>query len=644
MASIRTTGKFLRRPAIFGVLQGIVLFACLVGVREAGLLQPFELEAYDQFLRLHEGGSAVEPRVALLAITEADIQQLGRWPLSDEALAGMIVALQAYQPDVIGVDIYRDLPVPPGTEQLDAILALNSNVFAVEKVGNNGGTGVPPPGVLTGTGRVGFSDLLVDPDGVVRRGLLFLDDGVEVFYSLSLRLALHYLQSRNIQPQAGEPEPSHLRLGDITLPPFEGNDGGYVDADAGGYQFMMDYRGGPQPFATYSLGALLAGVIPRDALQGKVVIIGVAADSVKDDFITPYRHGGHGVPGVPGNTIHAHVTSQLLRAALDGDRPMGVLSDVQEYVWILFWTAAGVALVLLFKAVGKFVPAAIIGTLALLLLAYLAFINGLWLPLVPAGIGWVAAAALMAAYLTSYENAQRRQVMELFSRQVSEDVAREIWKQRDHFMAGGRLAAREVTCTVLFSDLQDFTPVAEKLGATRLMAWLNRYMDIMAGLVLEYGGLVDDYFGDAIMADFGVPLVRTTEAEYRQDARNAVDCALAMRAAIAQLNIQNVKQDLPPVCMRVGINTGEMVVGFLGTSQRMKYTTIGDTVNTAARLESYGKELPPMEPVEGSCRILVGESTACLLGDAYRTESVGALELKGKSRAVNVYKVLSKEV
>jgi adenylate cyclase len=211
-------------------------------------------------------------------------------------------------------------------------------------------------------------------------------------------------------------------------------------------------------------------------------------------------------------------------------------------------------------------------------------------------------------------------------------------------MEGGRVAARDVVCTVLFSDLENFTPVSERLGPARLMDWLNRYMDIMAGLVLEHGGIVDDYFGDAIMADFGVPLERTTELEYARDARNAVDCALAMRAAIAELNKRNAEQDLPPVRMRVGIATGEMVVGFLGTSQRMKYTTIGDTVNTAARLESYGKELPPMEPVEGPCRILVADSTAQRLGDDYRIQSVGALALKGKSELVNVYTVLSKEV
>lgn len=639
-----TISSVLRRPVMFGVMQVTVLFVCLVAVREAGILQTLELRAYDFFLELFVDEVVEDPRIALINITESDIQQLGQWPLSDESLAALITTLQAHNPAVIGIDIYRDLPIPPGSAALDALLSQHGNVIMVEKIGAGVHTGVPPPAVLAGSAQVGFSDLLVDPDGVVRRGLLFLDDGTDVFYSLSLRLALYYLQLHQVYPQPGEPEPSYLRLGEVTLRPFEGSDGGYVDADAGGYQFLMDYRSAAQPFDTYSLGDLMAGDIPRDALTGRAVIVGVVAESVKDVFLMPLRHTVTDAPGVSGSSIHAHATSQLLRAALDGDRPIGVPTDTQEYVWILLWTAAGMALVLMFRSVHILIPVGLLGVALLLLISFVAYAIGLWLPLVPAGIGGMLSAALMMAYLTSHENAQRRQVMELFSRQVNEDVARQIWEQREHFMEGGRVAPREVVCTILFADLENFTPVSERLGPARLMDWLNSHMDTMAGLVLKHGGIVDDYFGDAIMADFGVPLVRTTEAEHEQDARNAVDCALAMRDAIAQLNERNSEQDLPPVRMRVGIASGEMVVGFLGTSQRMKYTTIGDTVNTAARLESYGKELPPGDAAEGDCRILVTEATVRYLGDGYRVESVGSLELKGKSKMVNVYKVLSKEI
>jgi adenylate cyclase len=273
---------------------------------------------------------------------------------------------------------------------------------------------------------------------------------------------------------------------------------------------------------------------------------------------------------------------------------------------------------------------------------FIALLNQLWLPLIPPLLAWVLSAGLVMVLMRGSERSQRKQLMELFSRNVSADVAKEIWKQRDQFLEGGRLAAREVTATVLFSDLENFTPVSEKLGPARLMEWLNHYMETMAGLVMNYGGIVDDYYGDAIMADFGVPLVRGSEVAIDQDARSAVDCALAMRDVVAQLNRQNLAQELPPVRMRVGICTGPMVAGFLGNSQRMKYTTIGDTVNTASRLESYSKELPPMTAVEGDCRILVSATTAARLGTGYRLESVGDLELKGKAAPVSVFKVLER--
>jgi len=130
-----TISRVLRRPAMVGVLQVAALFVCLVVVREAGVLQPLELRAYDFFLELFVDEAAEDPRVALINITESDIQQLGQWPLSDESLAGLITTLQAHNPAVIGVDIYRDLPILPGSAALDALLSQHSNVIMVEKVG-----------------------------------------------------------------------------------------------------------------------------------------------------------------------------------------------------------------------------------------------------------------------------------------------------------------------------------------------------------------------------------------------------------------------------------------------------------------------------------------------------------------------------
>jgi adenylate cyclase len=175
-----------------------------------------------------------------------------------------------------------------------------------------------------------------------------------------------------------------------------------------------------------------------------------------------------------------------------------------------------------------------------------------------------------------------------------------------------------------------------------LLNWLNEYMESMASLVTQYGGVVDNYIGDAIKADFGVPVPRTTDDEIHQDAINAVSCALAMRKEMEKLNEFWSAQGSPLVRIRVGIATGPVVAGCLGSTQRIKYTTIGDVVNTAARLESFSKEAPGNNP-DSLCQVLLSEHTAECLEDRFELEPVGTVSLKGKSKGVMVYRLLGEK-
>jgi len=156
---------------------------------------------------------------------------------------------------------------------------------------------------------------------------------------------------------------------------------------------------------------------------------------------------------------------------------------------------------------------------------------------------------------------------------------------------------------------------------------------------MEHGGVVDDFYGDAIKGDFGVPVIRTSDVQYRQDAENAVRCALAMRERLYTINDKCTDSGLPRVRMRVGICTGSVVAGCLGSTLRMKYTTIGDPVNTAARLESLDKQSFGGGQATTDCRILVAESTFRLLGNRFVLTPIGSFELKGKEQAVQVYAV-----
>lgn len=169
-----------------------------------------------------------------------------------------------------------------------------------------------------------------------------------------------------------------------------------------------------------------------------------------------------------------------------------------------------------------------------------------------------------------------------------------------------------------------------------LIDWLNTYMEAMAGLIMKYGGVVDSYAGDGIKADFGVPIPRQSSAEICSDAINAVSCALAMEQEMCRLNVVWGGKGLPEVGIRVGLFTGPVVGGLLGSTQRLKYTTIGDTVNIASRLESYDKDMGK----RALCRILIGDSTLDCLEVQYQTEKIGEVKLKGKEQAVTLHQIL----
>jgi adenylate cyclase len=196
---------------------------------------------------------------------------------------------------------------------------------------------------------------------------------------------------------------------------------------------------------------------------------------------------------------------------------------------------------------------------------------------------------------------------------------------------------QQLTATVLFTDLQGFTTISEAFGDPgKLMEWLNEYMQAMTCHVLNHCGVINKYIGDAIMAIFGVPLARTTEEEIAQDAVNAIKCAIAMGTELEELNKRWKEQNRPTVRMRVGIFTGSLVVGCIGSRQRLEYTVTGDTVNIASRLESFNKELD----AENICRVLVGLSTWQYASTEFRSRRLGSMMLKGKGVKIEVFQIL----
>ncbi|HAS51442.1 MAG TPA: adenylate/guanylate cyclase domain-containing protein, partial [Gammaproteobacteria bacterium] len=562
----------------------------------------------------------------------------------------LLERLAQAKPRVIGVDKYRDLPIQPGSEQLDQVLRSHPEIIWIMKFGNAIAHAPPinPPPALINTDRVGFNDIPVDPDSRIRRGLLFLDDGEHAATAFALIVALRYLQPEQIVPQADPQHPDYLRLGATTIPPLATDEGSYADIDAAGYQYLMDFRGRLSAKQIYTVTDVIEGRVPAIQLADKIVLIGGMAESLRDDFYIPVRNfiadalsswtpAGDTTGRIAGVVLHALQVNQLLRFALAGDAPIRGLAHRIEVGWLWLWSMMGIGLALCRL---RFWLLLMLMAGALTILAgiwYWVFLQHLWLPVIAPALGLTLVAALSTTYLSVHGHAEKRLLMRLFARHVAPEVADAVWRERRQLIDGGRLLSQRLTATVLFTDIRGFTSISETMDPAQLMDWLNSYMEAMSEVAMIHGGVINKYIGDAIMVLFGVPTPRQTAAEITEDARRAVRCALAMGERLRQLNMDWAQQNLPVIAMRVGIYTGPLIAGSLGSSRRMEYTVLGDTVNIASRLESFEKD--EHHAPDSVCRVLIGETSFHCLDPSFQVTDVGQVYLKGKAQGIAVYRV-----
>lgn len=636
--------SLLRSPAFHIGVMTLLVFLGVMGLRWEGFLESAELDAYDWSMRLRPTHTRPNPPITLVSITDQDIRTLGHWPVTDEVLARALDIMTTHHPRAIGVDIYRDLEVPPGRQKLDRVLEAHPEILMVMKFGKIEKGGIPGPAMLQGTDRIGFNDVVVDSGGIVRRGLLFLDDGTNFYRSFSLLLALQYLQQESIVPKPAVENSDWVQLGKTVIRPFETHDGGYVKADAQGYQYLLDLERGESVFPTISLGDVLAGTFNPALIQDHIVLIGVVAQGVKDYFYTSQCGTLTVCTQIPGLELHGYMVHQLLRLAKgEGQSPIATFPDSLEAAWIGLWVLGGGFIGGWIRGAWRFSLALLIGIVLLSGVVVSGMMSGKWIPFIPPVVGLVVNAMVVTAWLSNREKQDRTLLMSLFSRHVSSEVAQAVWEKREQFLEKGRLRPQKLVVTTVFTDLEGFTTVAENMEPNTVLDWLNTYMERMVKIINNHGGMVDDYHGDMIKADFGVFRLGQTEENKRQDVKNAVSCAIALEQEMRHLNTQWQQQGLPEVRMRIGIQTGPVVVGSLGSEQRLKFTTIGDSVNIASRLESFQKDSLGTWSKDEVCRILIGETTKQYLGDhPWGLKEVGMITLRGKANGISVYRLFTK--
>jgi len=298
----------------------------------------------------------------------------------------------------------------------------------------------------------------------------------------------------------------------------------------------------------------------------------------------------------------------------------------------MFWLRAGWGLALLGFG----------GLCALWALGGVSLLRGFWTPVLPPAVAWVSSMSVVAAYSRSREQAERAEIMQLFSRHVTKQVAEDVWRNRDQFLEGGRPRPVRLTATILFLDIKGYTSNVEKMDPAELMEWIDGFLGSMAQEVLDRGGMVEDYFGDGMMACYGIPIPRTDRDGIQEDARNAVVSALGMEQALRRLNAEWRAEGRPAVNIRVGVCTGAVVAGSMGSANRLKYGVVGNAVVTAQRLESLSQDRVEHDFEKQPARILISEETRALLDSNFHTEQVGEFVVKGKNEPVIVSRVLER--
>jgi diguanylate cyclase (GGDEF)-like protein/PAS domain S-box-containing protein len=384
---------------------------CVIAGRLMGLLQPLEWHAYDQLFRLRP----LEPRderVVVVGIDEADLSQIGKWPIPDATLATLIRRLNTHRPRAIGLDLYRDLPVAPGYEDLLSVYQTTSNLIGIEQIKDSANPGVPPPTRLAQRGQIGFNNTLLDADGQVRRGLLYWTVDQKVHESFPLKLAQLYLTQDGITQQASAANPHDLQLGQAVFRRLRSTDGGYSQVDSAGYQFLANFRGPAQTLRIVPMRAVLAGQVPPQVFRDRIVLIGSTAVSLKDFFNTAYSTDllGRTAPRpLSGVELQAQLVSQIVSVARGERQLIQVWSDPVEWAWIGLGSVWGAMVCWRLRSPLLSGLALGGGLLGLLGLAYGAWMGlALWMPVVPAAIALLASAAGMTAQIAQQEAALKQ--------------------------------------------------------------------------------------------------------------------------------------------------------------------------------------------------------------------------------------------
>ena len=621
---------------------------------------------YDAWLK-QSAQAGIDDRVTLLDIDEKSLQEIGRWPWSRDKMVVLLDRLfDQYQVAAVGFDVvFGEADHSSGLNSLTRLaqkeLATNRDFNAVvarlkpeldydarftralaERPVTLGyyfipsgmgviRTGSLPPPVLprnafgefelevaepTGYGAnlpqfqnaaqaAGFFNMLADDDGTARRMRMVLP--FESGYHLSLSASTLRLAFGGDAPRAGS-----------TTTRFLGRDYRQPWIEVGGLKVPLNrdgtvhvpYRAGA-PFPYVSAADVLKGRAKVAQLENRVLLVGSTAPGLSDLRVTPFSST------FPGVEIHAH----LITGMLDGNtRHMPAWADDARLLAVLL--LGGLIAWVVIRLGPTIGLLATLATLGVLVGLYALAWQQLWVvPIAAPLITVLGLYVLNAAYGFFTVSAARQHITRLFGQYVPPELAAEMSANPAHYT----MAAQSREMSVLFSDIRGFTDFSENLSPTELADVLNAYLNTMTHIVQKQRGTIDKYIGDAIMAFWNAPI------DLPDHAARAVQTALDMQAALPKLNEDFAARGWPHVKIGVGVNTGRMSVGNMGSEFRMSYTVMGDAVNMGSRLEGITKQY--------GVGILATEATV-EADPVHAFMKVDDVRVKGKLKPVEIYEVL----
>ena len=639
------------RPAFFWkhVLPAVLAFSLALALAQTIWIQRVENLLLDVCTQLRTKFlPPADARLLVVGIDDGSIDALGRWPWSRRVHGQFMYSLSFGKPAVMAWDILFIEPTDadgmlvggaqslPGRvvfggvssdESAEAPADAAKVTDLTEPITNVAGnldqiTSAPaamlPLDQVRAAGFTGFVDTPAGADGVRREVPMLIRVAGRIFPSLSLQTVLRYwgIAAKDVRVVLGdaiylESPGARRRI------PIDGHG-----------SYLVNYRYNSTNMNVYGYAPMLYHYTKRYVqkdlkddmplrmpVDGKILLVGQMSTGLSDNGPTPFS------PETPLVFVHANVIDNILRE-----------DYARRLPWLPVWlggcvlSIAGLAFFSRRRLQHQAFFSLGVPVLYLLVAAYAWIHFSRWLPFVWPLLGFGALQVLMVGRRILAEQRAKEQVKKMFSTYLSSELLGQLLAEGRQLELGGKRPA----VTIFFSDLRNFTAIAENRPAEELFAQLNEYFTAMVECVNQENGTLHKFIGDAIMAVWG-DLVSQSPAD---DARRAARAALQMQVELRRLNISWAAKNWPQLAMGIGINHGEVLVGNIGAPQRMEFTVIGDPVNLASRLESLNKEL--------KSTLLVGETVKNLLGDGFHLRPRGAVPVKGKAQPVEVFELLEK--